>query len=342
MTRDPSAEWQIDPADWPAQGSETERLRFLLGYAILAPSGHNTQPWLFRIKGDRIELFADRTRALPVVDPHDRALAISCGAALGALRVAMRRFGYTGAIDLLPEDDDPDLLARVGFGAPHAPSLAEEARFRAITRRRTTRRAFAAEAMPAGLVKEIATLVAADGVEIAVLADPAAKARLAALVADGDRAQFADPRFRRELGAWVHSRLAASRDGLSGAAFGMLDVLSPVGGLVIRTFNMGGGIAAKDQEIATSSPALLLVATPGDGPRDWLLAGMAHMEALLAVSTAGLTAAYLNQPVEVDALRPRLRHAAGVEGYPQLLLRIGRGPEISPAVRRPVEDVLID
>jgi nitroreductase len=64
------------------------RLRFLLGYAILAPSSHNTQPWRFRLRGPTLDLLADRRRALPVVDPEDRALVISCGAALGHLRVA--------------------------------------------------------------------------------------------------------------------------------------------------------------------------------------------------------------------------------------------------------------
>ena len=61
---------------------------------------------------------------------------------------------------------------------------------------------------------------------------------------------------------------------------------------------------------------------------------------LLAAGACGLTAAYLNQPVEVDELRPRLAAAAGVQGVPQLLFRLGRGPQIQPAVRRPVAEVL--
>ncbi|NOT32243.1 MAG: hypothetical protein HOP15_17495 [Planctomycetes bacterium] len=52
----------------------------LLELATRAPSSHNTQPWLFRARGDSIELHADRTRALPINDPHDRELTIRCGA----------------------------------------------------------------------------------------------------------------------------------------------------------------------------------------------------------------------------------------------------------------------
>ena len=86
------APWNVSSADFPGDGDAEEKLAFLLRDAVLAPSGHNTQPWLFRVDGDAVDLYADRTQALPVVDPEDRELTISCGAALFNLRVALRRF----------------------------------------------------------------------------------------------------------------------------------------------------------------------------------------------------------------------------------------------------------
>src|SRR5690606_20406923 len=68
--------------DFPFDGSPEAKLRFLLSYAILAPSNRNTQPWRWRISEDMIELYADRGRALPHLDPDDRELIMSCGAAL--------------------------------------------------------------------------------------------------------------------------------------------------------------------------------------------------------------------------------------------------------------------
>jgi len=64
------------PASSHTRDRFKERLRFALRYAIRAPSGHNTQPWRFRIAGDGVEIYADRSRILPVVDPVDRALVI--------------------------------------------------------------------------------------------------------------------------------------------------------------------------------------------------------------------------------------------------------------------------
>ncbi len=51
---------------------------------------------------DAVELFADRTRALPIIDPDDRELMISCGAALFHLLIAIWHFGYAGAVATLP------------------------------------------------------------------------------------------------------------------------------------------------------------------------------------------------------------------------------------------------
>src|SRR5687767_3698769 len=77
-------------------------LRDAVRSAVRAPSSHNTQPWLFRLRGDDVlELYADRSRALPVVDPRDRELTISCGAALFHVRAALRAAGHAGEVALL-------------------------------------------------------------------------------------------------------------------------------------------------------------------------------------------------------------------------------------------------
>ena len=115
----------------------------LVEAAIRAPSSHNTQPWIFRVTPGGLELIADRTRALPVNDPHDRELVMSCGAALFNLRVAAAEEGLGAEVRLRPDAERPDLLATIHLEAdagPH-PALAELAP--AIPRRRTYRKAFA-------------------------------------------------------------------------------------------------------------------------------------------------------------------------------------------------------
>ncbi len=331
------------PREFPRSGSEDEQLRFLLAYAVRAPSSHNSQPWLFRIGDGGVDLFADRRRALPVVDPEDRALTISCGAALDHLAVAARRFGREPVYELLPEEaEDEDHLAVFWLGEDTEPAEEDIGLFEAIAERRTTRHAFDGRLVPESLRDRCRAIAAHHGVELALIHEEARKAEIADLVAEGDRRQFADADFRKELARWVHSRRAESHDGMSGDGFGFPDVLSPVGALVIRTFDLGNGVAAGDaSKIMDGSPLLAVISTPGDQAIDWLRAGCALSHILLTITAAGATSAYLNQPVEVPALRPLLQDVIDTESVPQLVLRVGYGPSAKPSPRRPLHEVLI-
>jgi len=333
--------WAVDPAAFPP-GDSRARLRFLVTYATLAPSGHNTQPWRFVLRPDAVlELRADRTRSLPVADPADRALTIACGAALQNLHAAAEALGEGVEVARFPDPADPDLLARIHALGPRPPAITGPRMLRAITARRTSRFAYDPDPVPGLLRAEAIAAAARDGLaRLAWLDDAALRHAVALLVSEGDRIQMADPAFRHELAAWMRARGGASRDGMSGAAFGQPDMLTFAAALVVRTFDIGAGTAAKDQALAAGSPVLAVLATEGDTPRDWLAAGEALQRVLLAVTAGGFTASFMNQPIEVPMLRPRLAAAAGVAGMPQILMRIGRGPKPVPAARRPVRQVL--
>src|SRR5262245_6904825 len=106
-------EWHIVKELFPAEGTMAEQLTFLLQYAILAPSAHNSQPWLFEVRDDTVRIFADRARRLYVVDPHDREMTIACASAGFALRMAMRRFELDDLVCLLPDRNDRNLLVSI-------------------------------------------------------------------------------------------------------------------------------------------------------------------------------------------------------------------------------------
>ena len=62
---------------------------------------------------------------------------------------------------------------------------------------------------------------------------------------------------------------------------------------------------------------------------------------LLVACGLGLQASFLNQPVQVPALRFKLQHLLGRPGFPQVLLRLGYADNQLPAsARRPPADVV--
>lgn len=321
--------------------ADPSTLRRLLEYAVLAPSGHNTQPWLFRIRGDAVEVRADRRRALHVVDPDERELVISCGAALAFLRIAIRALGRIAHIQRFPDANDPDLLATIRLGEPCDPALDEVTLFAAIRRRRTHRLPFVPRLVPERVLATLVDTVRMEDAWLRVLCEPGEKAAVADLVAEGDRRQASDPAFRRELAAWLHPNHSRAEDGMRGSAFGVPEVASVVLPQIIRGVDWGDRQAAKDRGLACAAPALLVLGTDDDTPAAWLRCGEALGLLLLRACVHGVSASFLNQPVEVPALRTELARLVG-GGHPQLVLRIGYGDRVPASARRPVDEVLMD
>jgi len=334
--------WTVSEHDFPRRGTEEEQLTFLLNYAVLAPSGHNTQPWLFRITDGGIEIYADRRRALAVVDPGDRELVMSCGTALFHIRVAMRHFGFQPVVNVLPDSGNRDFMARIRMGASYEPTLNDHRLFMAIKKRRTNREPFDDRPVPSPELERLVEAAQKEGATLHVLHSEQDKKELAALIAEGDRMQGSDPRFRRELAAWLHSNRARSRDGLPSSTLGFGDLLSYAGPFMVRTFDWGGGQAARDQQLAAGSPVLLVFTTADDTEAAWLRTGQALDYVLLQARAYDLHASYLNQPIEVPELRPRVAELLDTDEHPQLVLRMGYGPQVDATPRRPVQEMLID
>lgn len=310
-----------------------EQARSMIGCAVLAPSSHNTQPWFFQLSESAVDLFADRTRALPANDPEDRELAISCGCALTNLRIGAASAGLHVQVRLLPKPEEPDLLARMSLSGQSDVSADDAQLADFIVMRRTYRKRFAPREVSAFALDQLIEATRQEGARLVPLLTEEVRQKAAALVVEGDDAQWANPSWRRELAAWMHPRRRG--DGLTMPALAV-----PVAQLVVRTFDMGGGVGAKDLQLAEASPLLAVLSTERDHPRDWLLAGQALQRALLIGCKHGLQASYLNQPVQVGSLRPKLQDLVGT-GFPQILLRIGYPlEEISPAPRRALDDVI--
>ena len=232
--------WDVHDYDFPYEGSTTQQLEFMLNYAVLAPSGHNTQPWKFRFSGESVEVLADRARALAVIDPEDRELVMSCGAALFHLWVAARRFGYSAEYNLLPDPSNEDLMAVLHLGDKAEPTLRENKLFEAIFHRRTNRLPFKAQNIPLSDLESLRSAVEAHGATLDIITD-STKRKLAELIADGDRIQGSDKHFRRELAAWIHPSRSQSKDGIPGYSAGVRDLTSYAGPFIVRTFDLGRG-----------------------------------------------------------------------------------------------------
>ncbi|MCW8098957.1 nitroreductase family protein [Streptomyces tauricus] len=85
----------------------------LVDAAILASNAHNTQPWLFTVSDNRIELFADMPRTTGALDPLLREMQISLGCAVENLALAAPPNGMAANVSFLPDPSDTTHIATV-------------------------------------------------------------------------------------------------------------------------------------------------------------------------------------------------------------------------------------
>jgi len=313
-----------------------EQVRAALVAATAAPSLHNSQPWRFRCGTDGIELYADRSRAVPVADPDHRELTLACGAALLNLRLAIKAMGVFPDVRVQPDRGHPDLLARIRPGSRRATTPIDLALANAIPRRRTNRRPFTHVPVPSPVRHELRQAAEIERAWLAIV-EPAQLPLLRVLVQKAHEAQLADPEFQAEWAYWT-GRTDHAPDGVHVRSSGPAP--EPQDKWAVRDF--GGGrarerVTGKDFE---PDPLIAVVGSFSDGVPSWLQAGQAMQRVLLTATAAGLTASFISQVTEVPAIRRDLRTLIGGAVWPQTVLRIGYGSPVPPTPRRDIDDVL--
>ena len=330
--------WQIDPSEFDELESRQEQMQFLLRFAVLAPSSRNTQPWMFRITAEGIDVFADFTRRLLTIDPDDRELMMSVGAAITNFRVAAAHFGFT---TIVRYDARPDRALVASITAcetclpdPHLASL-----FSAIPKRHTNRALFDHKPIDAQTWARVRDVLDSFPETFKVVL-PEEKHQAAELIDYAERLQMTRPALRAEMAEWIRADDGLHTDGVPAAAFGIPRVLASGASWFVRQFKAGAWHGARDRRLADSASALLVVCADDDRA-SLLQAGEALERLLLTITNAGLQYSFLNQAIEVKSLRARVQMLAGSKFPAQLLIRIGSSlPVDEPTPRRTVEAVI--
>ena len=329
----------VEHADWSR----------VVAAATRAPSIHNTQPWRFTAADDRLELFLDRARALPVLDPSGRQQVISCGIALAFAVHALRAEGRAAEVDLLPEGDG-DHLATVRVTGEVDPGADDRALAAAIGRRQTVRAAFDARAVPAQLVDRLQAEAGAYGLWVKPITQSEEEVATAFLLSQAEELEQRDPAYLAELESWLRTDPGAV-DGVPVEAVPEGDPRERASNWLVRDFVVGGREphvfrAAGDPDAPppeVERPTVVLLGTENDDRTAWLDAGQGLGRVLLVATVEGLVASPLTQALDWPGTRSRLRSRLSLVGHPQMLLRMGYPPAGSvPASsgRRPVADVL--
>jgi len=300
---------------------------------IRAPSLHNSQPWLFGLRGGALEIRVDPGRRL-ASDQAGWAARVACGAALYNTRLALAVAGRPAVVVSHPDPADRDLIARLTPGVPRPPTYAEAELYDAIARRYSNRGPFWPAPVPAGVRRALLAAARDELAWLDLLVGATALAAVSEIAFSADRVLRRDARYQAELAAWTHADQAP--DGVPAHAGAPLP--EPQDLLPQRLFTDRRRAPGRDYE---PEPLVGVLGVAGDRPADQTRAGQAMQKVLLAATAAGLDTSMISQPIEVPAAREQLRRSLGRSGSPQILLRFGYGTPGHPTPRRDVADVLI-
>ena len=312
--------------------------RELVRYATLAANSHNAQPWRFRVSDRSISVAPDLGRRLASVDPDNHHLFASLGCATENLVQAAAAFGLraTASFDAAAGGINVDLEKSPPIRSPL---------FEAIPRRQSTRSVFDGRAAPIEHLRLLEAAGNGDGVQLRLFTERKQLEDILAYLVAGNSAQMGDAAYIAELKAWLRFNYAEALetgDGLFSKASGNPTLPSWLGRLIFGLVVTKNGENKKCEAQLRSSSGVAVFISDKNEPASWSAAGRCSQRFALQATALGIRHCFVNQPVEVPAVRGQFANYVGAGARrPDLVMRFGYAPELPRSLRRAVDQVLL-
>lgn len=312
--------WAVQAENFPLSGTMREQLRFLVQYAILAPSSHNSQPWQFEIEGEEIRLSGAPDRVLPVSDPDAHYAHVGLGAALENLLIAAEYFGFKTSVAHSVKDFR--LIATVHLKRSAPPMRAPDHLLHSIPRRRSNRAPYAKKPLPVDFLGWIKQQETPD-IKIDIVILPEQKSRVADILLQARIALFDQKEFRKELAGYKHHNLTRSPIGMPGFTMGFSLMKSLIADIMIRNLNVIRLMKNREARLLKEETAVFLIMTAcRHEPRLWVDTGRCFERILLEAARRGIESAPNAVPGSPPYLEA-LQSALGTAWQPQIFARLG-------------------
>jgi hypothetical protein len=275
----------------------------LVRASILAANAHDSQPWLFQVGPDRINLFADLARNLGSIDPYRREMYLSLGCALENLLIATAPHGYTYRMTLLPH---PRNAAHAATITLRRGTASTSPLYDAIPKRHTNRGPYVTgRPITASTLTTLQSLNAVPEIGIVWYAGAAEKAAFSALTIKATEAFIGDTQQSIDDFAWWRgdwSELQRKKDGITLDAAGLSPLIRTLGKMLpaqTRSSNDQTWLdTTRDPQLRTAAAFGIIVARSAHDTRQWLEAGRLWQRIQLWATNKGLAMQPLNQAVE--------------------------------------------
>lgn len=316
--------WKTNPQDFYKENTMEDKLKFLVHFAILAPSSHNSQPWKFRIEKNVITIIPNFKMALPHSDPNNRQLYISLGCALANMLIAADYYGIQSKVEYVIEHH---MLCIKVFCGESSGSYRERTGHLifSIPKRVTNRGKYLTQIPDKNFLAKVEKLSAPD-IKIHIVDEMPWRSEIADIVVRAGIAAMDDKKFREELSQYVKSNITKSPVGMPAFGMGIPTPISLIAPLLVKKFNMNKKTKKKDEELLKKfTPVFCIISTRYDNLESWVRAGQWYEEIALMAKRQGLVTAPMAAIIQVGNFYKELQKVLGDSFRPEVFFRLGCG-----------------
>jgi hypothetical protein len=326
---------RIDCSSIKELTSNDDKIIFLLKYAVLAPSTHNTQPWKFRIGDNKCEIHIDKSRRLPEADAEYRDMYISIGALIANLEIAAKAYGVYQKTIVASQKEE--LVATVYFTKDLVlRDTGDNKLLEAIETRCNYRGPFESILINEDTKKHLHDLCDKD-LTLSLITDQKIIYGLAELTAEGLRAAYKNPRFRKEIGKLITSNITHKKKGIPGYALRMSLLQSIILPQLMKIKDIGQKLAGLNYKSFTSSTGVVVISCEPKKTK-WVSIGRSMQRIILYLESLGISSSIYVAATENRVLNSKVKKMLNIKGsrQPQFLFCIGK--PVLPKVYSPRED----
>jgi hypothetical protein len=320
--------WLIDANDFPLSGTLPDKIKFLIGYGVLAPSQHNTQPWIFHLHGEVLSIMPDLAKRLHIGDPDDVGLYLSLGTCIENIVLAANSF---------------DLDVVVTMKHPHEAVLTfRQARqkskinyLQAITTRYTDKLPYIDGSIPATLREFLEATQTSQTAQCHTVMKGEKFDQIVDLHMQASAAWAGNPAFVHELITFLRSNDTRATDGMPGFVIG----LSRSRSILLRVLlkkkpALFMKAVANDKVLLKGAPMVVVWSVKQRDWQSYVECGRLVERFWINAVLQGIVGHPLFAAITDTVTRTQLAEVLGTENQPVFLMRFGHARPHEP-IRTP-------
>lgn len=291
----------------------------ILDTARMAPSVHNSQPWIVTVHDSAITTTIDESHILHDGDPTGRQTIISLGIFTEAIIISAAQFGLTDPVVYFK--DSHSILTFNTLTSPNPnyelPKL--------IHTRSTDRSIYKPANITDDIMQAINTARLSPRVSVLTTKDIELMQTIANLTSRGIRLALSSPGFRDELSHYLVTPGSTEHRGIATKSLYIPRIIQYFEPWLIRNGVMLQAEISLEKRRWQSASAVVLICSDGDLHNDWFEAGQSYLHASLAIEKAGLSQATSAAIVEATDFHEDIEKLMGTNQRIQAVMRIGIG-----------------